>query len=267
MLPVTEFLERLEREGAARKTLSFYGGPVKKFALHCNKDLLEVTVDDIYDFAKTITSSDYCRHNTVRAINYFLKHSGSGVEAKLPSFTPPATDEYSYEQIKQLFSVATDDERRLFMFYHMTGCREGEVMHAVWPNLTDTAYTVRPAVGWNPKKFKTRTIPVPDVLLRLLEPVRGTGIMFPNKFGRVDGHHLIKLQRLAKRSGQDPTLFCLQRFRRTFATTLLRTGATVHEVAGFLGHGDLNTIMRYLALANCKNERVRALTNSAFSLV
>jgi integrase len=266
MLPVIPFLEKLECEGAAPKTLSFYGGPVRKFAEHCRKPLEQVTEADVYGFLKTVTSSDYARHNHARAINYFLKHNGVTWKVKLPSFTPPAPDEYSHEQIKQLFSVATEAERRLFMFYMMTGCREGEVQHAMWENLTDHSYTVSPVNGWNPKKHKTRTIPCSDALLRLLSP-RGKGLIFPNKYGKPDGHHLIKLQRLAKRSGQDPTLFCLQRFRRTFATTLLRTGATIHELMGFMGWSDMNVALRYLVLANCKSERVRSLANSAFASV
>jgi integrase len=263
MLPISQFIEKLEREGAAVKTLAFYRNPIEKFSAFCSKPIHEVTADDVYRFAKTIPN-DYSRHNNVRAVNFFLKHSGSNVKAKLPSFTPPSPDENTPDQLKQLFSVATEDERRLFMFYLQTGCREGEVSHAVWENLTDSQYTVRPVEGWQPKKFKTRSVPVSDGLSALLEPVRKSGLMFPNKWGRPDGHHLMRLQRLAKRSGQDPALFCLQRLRRTYATTLLRTGATVSEVAGFLGHANLQTIMRYLALANCKSERIRGLTNSAF---
>ena len=138
-------------------------------------------------------------------------------------------------------------------------------MHAAWENLNRDSYTVRPFGSWQPKKFKSRVIPIPDSLSVLLEPVRRTGLMFPNIHRGPDGHFLKKLCALAKRSGQEPSAFCLQRFRRTFATTHLRNGATVHEVAGFLGHSNLDTVLRYLSLSNASSPRIRSLANSAFS--
>lgn len=267
MLPVTQFIEKLQNEGAAPKTIAFYGYPVKQFALQCTKSLDQVTAEDVYAFRDTITSSDYARHNNVRALKYFLRRMGHKLEIKLPSFTPPAPDEYLPQQLKTLFAHATEKEKRLFSFYLMTGCREQEAQHATWDCLTDTEFTVQsqPEFGWNPKKFKTRQVPVPDCLVGMLEPLRSTGLIFPNKHGKPDGHHLKKLQVLAKRSGLDPAQFSLQKFRRTFATTHLRNpGTTIHDVAAWLGHSDLDTVMRYLALANGKSERVRSLANSAF---
>jgi integrase/recombinase XerD len=264
-LPIADFLNRLEREGSHPRTVQFYAYPLRKFEQHCRKPLEAITSDDVYAFAKTVVSSDYLRHNYVRAIKLFLKRSGVTIPIKLPKFTAPAPDEYQPEQLKRLFAAADENERRLFMFYLHTGCREGEVMHAVWSNLTDSTYTVRPVGGWSPKKHKTRTVPVSDALMTLLEPIRGEGWIFPNTEGRPNGHHHRTLRFLAKRSGQDPTQFCLQKFRRTFATTMLRANATVHEVAGFLGHSNLDTIQRYLAMANCKSERIRGLANSAFA--
>jgi integrase len=265
VLPVEQFESKLKSEGAAKKTLQFYLGPVRKFANHCPKSLSELTADDVYAFRDSLEFSDYAKHNHIRAIKFFLKRMDVKLDIKLPSFTPPAPDEYQAEHLKRLFAFATDRERRLFMFFLCTGCREGEVMHAMWENLTRDSYTVRSVDGWRPKKNKTRTIPIPDALSKMLEPVRKTGLIFPNIHGGPDGHMLKKLQALAKRSGQDPTAFCLQRFRRTFATTHLRNGATVHEVAGFLGHSNLDTVMRYLSMANASSARIRSLANSAFA--
>jgi integrase/recombinase XerD len=265
MLPVATFLLKLKQEGASHKTIQFYQYPVEKFAAMLGeKNLHEITLADVYAFRDTVTSSDYYRHNSIRAIKYFLKKHGIQLEIRLPSFTPPAPDEYQPAQLKQLFSAANDYERRLFMFYLTTGCREQEVAHATWDCLSETEFVVKPKpeFGWNPKKFKTRSIPVSDNFSCIMEPVRGVGLIFPNRLGKPDGHHLKKLQALAKRSGQDPDLFCLQRFRRTFATSYLRGSATIHEVAGFLGHSNLDRVMRYLVLASSKSERVRGLANT-----
>lgn len=265
MLPVEPFVRKLKAEGAAPKTIAFYRNPVEKFAEQCQKSLDQVTAEDVYRFRDTITSSDYAKHNAVRAVKFFLKHNGVCLEIKLPSFTPPAPDEYQPSQLKKLFAAANDRERRMFMFFLCTGCREGEVMHATWENLKLDSYTVRPYGSWQPKKHKSRTVPIPDSLSALLEPVRASGLLFPNMHGKPDGHMLKKLCALAKRSGQDPAAFCLQRFRRTFATTHLRNHMSVHEVAGFLGHGNLDTVLRYLSLSSASSPRIRSLANSAFS--
>lgn len=45
---------------------------------------------------------------------------------------------------------------------------------------------------------------------------------------------------------------------------MLRSGATINEVAAWLGHSDLSTVMRYLALINNGSDRVRSLANGAF---
>lgn len=269
MLPVEQFVTLLKSEGAAKRTIAFYLNPVRKFAIHCgNKPLDQVTADDVYHSRDQVIASDYHRHNHVRALKYFLRRNGVKLEIKLPSFTPPAPDEYQPDQLKKLFAAANPREKRLFSFYLMTGCREQEVQHMTWNCLSTTDITVRahPEWNWNPKKFKSRVVPIPDALSQLMEPARSTGIdlIFPNMYLRPDGHHLKKLQLLGTRSGQDGSEFNLQRFRRTFATTHLRGGATIHEVASFLGHQDLNTIMRYLSLANAKSARIRSLANSAF---
>jgi len=265
MLPIAQFESQLRSEGAAKKTIQFYVTPVRKFSEHCRKPLDQVTTEDVYSFRDSVTSSDYAKHNAIRAVKFFLKRNGIKLEIKLPSFVPPAPDEYQPHQLKQLFAAADEKEHRLFMFFLCTGCREGEVQHAMWENLTQDSYTVRSVEGWRPKKNKTRTIPIPDSLSSLLEPVRGSGLIFPNIHSRPDGHFLKKLCHLAKRSGQCPEDFQLQKFRRTFATTHLRNGATIHELMGWMGWSDMNVAMRYLALANTKSERVRSLANSAFA--
>ena len=263
-LNITPFLEKLELEGAARGTVLFYAAPLKKFAAHCPKSLEEITADDVYAFARGI-ENDYSRHNAIRAVKYFLKISGMNVSVKLPKFCAPAPDEYTADETTKLFAVATDEEKRLFKFYQMLGVREGEAMHARWENLQDSTYTVKPVGGWAPKKHKSRTVSVPDALANLLAPVRqSSGWIFPTAAGQPDGHHLRKLQALAKRAGLPCGSCNLQKFRRSYATTMLRTGATIHEVAQFLGHSNLDTVLRYLALANAGSARVKGLANSAF---
>jgi integrase len=268
MLPVAQFLEKLKAEKAAPRTIAWYRNPLQKFARCCPKKLNRITADDVYRFRDTI-SHPYTQHNALRAVKKFLKANGIDLGIKMPNFTEPEPTEYQPEELTTLFAAANEWEKHLFSFYLFTGCREQEVSHATWDCLTNMHFVVRAHLewNWNPKKFKSRFVPVPDTLVKMMEPVRGSGLIFPNIHRRPDGHHLKKLKLLAKRSGQDPDNFTLHKFRRTFATTHLRNGATIHEVAGWLGHKDLDTVLRYLSLASTQNTRVRSLANSAFSFL
>ena len=63
-------------------------------------------------------------------------------------------------------------ERVLFEFFWMTGFREGEVMHATWPDIDFANHVVRvkakPKLGFIPKDWEEREVPIPDRLLNSL---------------------------------------------------------------------------------------------------
>lgn len=260
MLNVQEFLDQLKSEGAARTTVRWYANHLTKFAAHCPKKLQTITPQDVYAFRSTIVHP-HTQYNAMRAVQRFLKANGVALKLVMPKFVEPEPKEYSQAMLAQLFAAATPAETRLFRFYLSSGCREGEVQHATYDCLTSDHFVVRahPEFNWSPKKKKTRFVPVPSSLATLCGT--GTGLIFPNRDGNPNGHHYRTLQFLAKRAGLNPRDWWLHRFRSTAATRWLRAGATVHEVAGFLGHSDLTTVLRYLALASTGSDRIRAIVN------
>jgi integrase len=263
MLPIPEFLDQLKSEGAARKTQMWYGNHLNKFAAHCPKPLQEITTRDVYDFRQTI-ADPHTQYNALRAIKKFLKANGLDLKIVMPTYTEPEPQEYSCAQLTALFAAADERETRLFKFYLLSGCREGEVQHSTYDCLTSDHFVVREHSewGWAPKKKKTRFVPVPASLSTLIGS--GKGLIFPNRDGRPNGHHHRTLQFLAKRAGLNPAEFWLHKFRSSAATRWLRAGFNVQEVAAFLGHSDLKTVLRYLALASTGSDRVKGLVNSAF---
>ena len=60
----------------------------------------------------------------------------------------------------------------LFEFFWMTGFREGEVMHVTWPDIDFGNHVVRvkakPKLGFIPKDWEEREVPIPDRLLNSL---------------------------------------------------------------------------------------------------
>lgn len=261
-----EFLAKLEAQGSARVTILWYKNHLLKFSVFVNKPFEQVSDDEVYSFRDTIEDR-HTQYNALRCVKRCLRFYGNNIDIVLPKYVEKAVEEYQPEELRRLFAAMDEAETRLWSFYRMTGCREGEVSHAVWENLHRNEYVVKPFGDWTPKKLKTRRIPIPDALWNLLTKdtkAPMTGLMFPNQEGNPDGHHLRKLKWVAIRAGLDQSKFWLHKFRSSFATTHLRNGATVNEVAGWLGHSDLTTVMRYLALTNNDSDRVRLLANGAF---
>ena len=56
------------------------------------------------------------------------------------------------------------------------------------------------------------------------------------------------VKKLARRAGLDPKKISPHVFRHTFATELVRAGVDIRTVQELLGHADLSTTARYLAV-------------------
>lgn len=63
------------------------------------------------------------------------------------------------------------------------------------------------------------------------------------------------LERLAKSAKLDPKLCAPHALRRAFAVNMLRNGANVFTVQVLMGHADLETTRKYVALAEADVER------------
>jgi integrase len=128
-------------------------------------------------------------------------------------------------------------------------------------------------------------VPVPDSLIALLERRKrasSSPFLFPGKNGRTDGHFLRTLQSLAHRAGLNcgecvnkkkqsclKHAICggwgLHKFRKTFATMHSEAGVPAPTIQRWLGHSDLATTLRYLAIADLRSERTRQQVNTTFA--
>jgi integrase/recombinase XerD len=162
--------------------------------------------------------------------------------------------------------------------------RDQEVAFLGWADMDTRRSTLRvsekTALGFRPKNYQERTVPVPRVLIGILEehrklhkPIqelifatsdhnRGKG----QQGGQADRKMLDKLKRIARRAGLNcgkchatvkhkPVTcataavcqeFGLHRFRHTYATTLLRDGVDLLSLQKLLGHKDLDSTRKYL---------------------
>jgi integrase/recombinase XerD len=131
----------------------------------------------------------------------------------------------------------------------MTGEREQEVMHTYRPDVNFAASVVRvshkPDLGWTPKAYKEREIPIPAKLAKSLKAWKAKAdkkcqLIFPTAGCRPKLNFLDDLKAVAERAELDPDNFWLHKFRSTFATRCLAS-VDLATVQLWLGHSDIES--------------------------
>jgi len=233
-------------------------------------------------------------HNHMMRVNTFLR--ANKVTALLAKSDKPQYDEkapsaYDCDRLRVLFSVADPEQRILFEFFLGTGFREQEVMHCTWKNVDfkGKVITVRskPEMNFRVKDKEERSVPVPDSLIAALAMRKKNStsmLVFPGPTGKPNGHFLRILQNLALRAGLNcgecvnkrgrscathPVCgeWGLHKFRKTYAIMHCEAGVSPPTIQRWLGHSDLSTTLRYLAVADMRSERTRNLVNASFEVL
>jgi integrase len=261
-------VEALKKPNTFRK----YKAVLDRFVefLPPNADPRKVTRDDLTDFMVRLKNKHKLDNNTVIhqmiIIAQFLKRCGKPGVTKglgLPERVVTLPREYTDADLKNFFGACTPWERALFSTFLFTGFREQEVVHLFWPDVSATLNTIRvtskPDLGFWPKRWEEREVPVQKGLIGLLgdHPRReNSRFVFPSPAGNREWHMLDRCKDVATRAGLDSTKFDLKTFRSTFATRMLRFGFDVRTVQGWMGHRSLETTMRYLVPARDVHERL-----------
>ena len=270
-IAVKHYLESVE---ALKKpnTLRKYRAVLNRFAefLPANADPRKVTRDDLTDFMVALKNKHKLENNTVIhqmiIVAQFLKRYGKGGVTKnlgLPERVISIPREYGDDGLNKFFSACTPAERALFSTFLFTGFREQEVVHLFWPDVHVTLNTIRvtakPDLGFWPKRWEEREVPVVKAVVDLLAvhpPRANCRFVFPSPAGNREWHMLDRCKDIAKRAGLDERKWDLKTFRSTYATRMLRAGFDVRTVQHWMGHRSLETTMRYLAPAQDVHDRL-----------
>jgi integrase len=204
-----------------------------------------------------------------------------------PRYTEAEPEVFSVDEIEKFLDKCNPWKRVLFEFFWMTGLREAETQHMVWSDIDFTNHVVRvtakPKLGFTPKTWEEREVPIPDRLYDSLRNHReeaqpGCSLVFATCNGRVVHSFLRQCKSIARRAGLNCGLcetgaghcakgpYCqnwfLHKFRATFATMHLRAGVDLRTVQHWMGHKDLASTMRYLKPA--RGEEVLQKVNATF---
>ena len=159
------------------------------------------------------------------------------------------TPVYSQEEIARILGGCDDEDRAAFATLLLTGLREQELCFLTWDDVRLAkgceSVVVRAKPGFSPKDYEEREIPIPADLAAILRGrVRNSQWVFARPDGSQETHLLRRLKRVAAAVGVENAT--LHKFRHTYATRLLESGADIVTVQRLLGHSDLDTTKRYL---------------------
>ena len=205
---------------------------------------------------------------------FFPKAAGMDVKKVFPP--KPRYDEtlptiYTSDQISAILDVADAHMHLVIDLALKCGLREQEIVYLEWSDIHvhDKVLRVssKPRYQFRVKDSEERDIPIPDDLLQELRAWHKDrsrpGLMLATKRGNANRKLLRTLKRLAKREGLNCKQcdgcrsklgecqeWTLHKFRRTYSTTLLRSGLDLRTVQAYMGHANLASTMRYLRPAS-----------------
>jgi integrase len=184
-------------------------------------------------------------------------------EVKLPTI-------YTSDQTRGMLAAADPYMRICVLLGLKCGLRDQELMHLEFRDLNWEDKTLRVQAkeewGFLPKAWEQRDIPIPEDLMEELHQWentrKGQTIVLGTRNRKPNTKLLRTLKRMVHRSGlhcgrcsgcreqQECQEYTLHRFRRTYLTTLLRSGIDLRTVQAYAGHKDISSTMRYLAPAS-----------------
>jgi integrase len=195
---------------------------------------------------------------------------------------------YTPEDLKAMLTAAdgvheksnflADDLKDLVMLLLCTGMRDEEIQHLTWKDINwangdgKMKITVqdKPQFDWRVKDHEKRIVsPDKNAILkaRLLARKEGKGsraerngneLLFPTRVGTPDQNFADRINSLQKRAetGKKPYSFSrpearshiLHNFRKSYATYQMLQGVPARNIQRDLGHSELSTTERYLAI-------------------
>ncbi len=293
---VKEYLANVAK--LAPKTHNAYKLTLDLFRQSCRKIYMhQITVQDLQSFDSFLMEQghdDRTRHNRVGYVVTFLRNKEGrrlgprieDVKIKIKYVERPP-EAYTRQELQDLFRVSSDEDKFLWRFLLSTGLRESEASVAEVTDVNEDTKSIRvdekPWFGFRPKDCEKRSIPIPDDLIKEIAKRANSGscsLLFPVN-NKPDGHLLRRLKQAAYKGGLNcgkcigtidgKEVSCanapvcekwiLHRCRKNFATDRHNAGAPARKIQKWLGHSDLETTLRYLAVGEDNSDEVRAIVN------
>jgi integrase len=284
------------KEALVPKTISGMRTIIESFRRTCGKKFMrEVTGGDFVGYFSMLRTqanldpkhpeySEQLRKRNVTIKNHyatlrtFFKRSKIDITAMLEEEQVPRAKgrvptAYSDADIQKMKAVANSEEWIRLQFFYASGFRKREVAYLRWEDLdlTQGLATVCAHDGFVPKDKESRTIDLPDYMVKALierrERYLNTYYVFPSPTGLVadKNQFLYLLKDVAERAGIKGRVD-IHKFRASYASALYQSGeVTVEEIASRLGHASVETTRLYLEKMNHNTARAKRQSNTALA--
>ncbi len=225
-----------------------------------NPGLSEITSRDVDSFktsrleaVKPVTVNTELRHlkaafRYALRWEYLARSPFDGVRfLKIPERPP---EHLTREEFTHLYAAVSEPWfRDVLLFAVTTGLRESEICYLRWEQVDILARCVRVenSTEFTTKSRRNRTVPLPDVTLNMLSGREVTGYVFTFRDRRLRQDlvsHTFK--RYVRALGLDERL-TFHSCRKTYASWLVQSGASLFAVQKLLGHVSPSTTMQYSA--------------------
>lgn len=262
------------------KTWQAYSNSLAKFKASCKRSSVQsVAREDLLAFKSYLRGeelSERAVYNNFLNVMVFLKWAGVSTRVQKsdwPEKVERQVEIYEDEDLKEMFEAAHTTERLIMKSFLFSGLRSGEMAHLTYGDIDfkNSIWKVQPKDGWKTKtKESRREVPVPEShtkkILARMEASKHelSDLIFPNSQGAVNKHLVRIVQRVAHRAGIRGRVDD-HKFRSTCATRWLREGATVEDVRRWLGHGNLETVGRYLEAINLRSAETQKKISKTFA--
>ena len=227
----------------------------------------QVDGDTLLDFAawcRKRGDADRTVANRFVSMAIFMKFHGKPklvAKSDWPKYTERRVESYTDAELAKFYAAcATDRERLLLDLLIHSGFRVGEIAHLCFSDVDFNGNKLhvqpKPQWDWVPKTHECRTVRVPGKVVLALSQWRdqhpNQELIFTSRIGSPDYHLLRVVEGLAERAGITGRADC-HKFRSTFAT---RNSAKFRpqDVQRMLGHRNIATTMRYLAVSDLDDE-------------
>ena len=278
-----EFVRDAERRGAL-SAAEMNRRITEEFLRTAKKTYVdEIRREDLFDFHAALRK----RGSADRTVaNYHMRTASflrfAGVDAKIippvPRYDETLPTIYTRDQIASILGAAGPYMHLAIGLALKCGLREQEIVYLEWSDIHSQDKVLRvsskPAYGFRVKDSEERDIPLPDDLLAELKQWHESHPKATPLLATQGGAPNQKLLRTLKRLAKNEKLNCnrcagcrgnlgecqewtLHKFRRTYCTTLLRSGLDLRTVQSYMGHADLASTMRYLRPASSQEAQAR----------
>ena len=207
-----------------------------------------LTWNKIYKYAVTY---GYCKENIIERIIQPKKKTRKKIQEKLYIL--------SEEQINTLISLATPYLSEIILFLYNTGMRKGELKNLRFQDvdLKKGILHIRPHDGWQPKNGIERTIPINEIVGRIVktkfeERMPKQKYVFISSNGNQAYHYHKSFQNIMKKAGYYDLVpegmgKGVHLLRHSFCSFMVNeVQAPLPVVKEIMGHQDIKTTMTYV---------------------